>query len=348
MTTISRSADYERIATEEAFAPADMLERYRRMLRDGNVDEPAFVSLMGYFLFNDSEQTNAVVARLTDLGERRIADMDAGGIGRQIVSLTAPGLQVFDRDTAAGLAPQYNDELAEAIAARPDRLAGLAAIAPQDPAAAAAELERAVTQLGLKGAIVNSHTHGEYLDDPKFWPIFEAAEALDVPVYLHPQGPPKSMIGPLHEAGLDGAIYGFAVDTGLHVLRLIVAGVFDRFPRLRLVVGHLGEGIPFWLFRVDFFHRSIIATRRYDSFKPLELKPSDYMRRNVYVTTSGMAWEPAILYARSVLGGDRVLYAMDYPYQYVVEEVSVTDNLPISTADKKALYQTNAEHVFRL
>jgi 2,3-dihydroxybenzoate decarboxylase len=156
------------------------------------------------------------------------------------------------------------------------------------------------------------------------------------------------MIRPFVESGLDGAIFGFAVETGMHLLRLIVSGVFDRFPRLKVVVGHLGEGIPYWLFRVDFFHRGIVETGRYPNFKPLAKKPSDYLRRNVWVTTSGMAWEPVILYARSVLGNDRVLYAMDYPYQYVPSEVEVTDRLPIGDGEKKAFYQTNAETVFGL
>ncbi|MBN1239379.1 MAG: amidohydrolase [Gammaproteobacteria bacterium] len=341
-------AAYQRIATEEAYAPTDLIERYRRAIRDGTVDDPGFRSLMGYFLFNDSPRTNAIVERLQDVGERRIADMDASGIAKQIVSLTAPGVQIFDAATAAALTVDYNEQLAEAVARRPDRLAALAAIAPQDPAHAAAELERAVTRLGMKGAIVNSHTQGEYLDDPKFWQIFEAAEALGVPVYIHPQTPPRAMIQPFLDCGLDGAIFGFAVETGLHMLRLIVSGVFDRFPRLKIVVGHLGEGIPYWLFRVDFFHQGIVQTGRYEKVRPLKKKPSDYMRENFYVTTSGMAWEPAILYARQVLGADRVLYAMDYPYQYIVEEVAVTDNLPIGDEEKKALYQTNAERVFGL
>jgi 5-carboxyvanillate decarboxylase len=339
---------YLRIATEEAYAPPDLIERYKRIIRDGSSADPGFESLMGYFLFNDSPRTNAIVERLQDLGERRLGDMDATGIAKQVISLTAPGLQIFDAATAVGLAGSYNDQLAEAVRAHPNRFAGLAAIAPQNPRAAAVELERAVTTLGLKGAIINSHTHGEYLDDEKFWDIFAAAEALDVPVYIHPQTPPPSMIRPLLESGLDGAIYGFAVETGMHLLRVIVSGVFDRFPKLKIVVGHLGEGIPYWLFRVDFFHRGIVQTKRYANFKPLAKKPSDYMKENVYVTTSGMAWEPVILYARSVLGADRVLYAMDYPYQYVPEEVAVTDNLPISDAEKKAFYQTNAEEVFAL
>jgi 2,3-dihydroxybenzoate decarboxylase len=138
------------------------------------------------------------------------------------------------------------------------------------------------------------------------------------------------------------------VETGLHVLRLILSGVFDRFPRLKLVIGHLGEGLPYWLFRIDFMHNRMVAANRYASVRKLERKPSDYVRENIYITTSGMAWEPPILYAQSVLGMDRVLYAMDYPYQFVPEEVGVTDNLPISDADKTKLYQSNAEKVFNL
>jgi len=339
---------FRRIATEEAWAPPDLVRRFRDAIRDGSVDDPGFRSLMGYFLFGESPRTKAIVERLQDLGERRIADMDSSGIAQQVVALTAPGVQIFDAATAAALSVEYNDRLAEACARYPDRLSPLAAVAPQDPGHAAGELERAVTRLGMKGAIINSHTRGEYLDDERFWPIFEAAEALDVPVYLHPQTPPRSMIEPFLARGLDGAIYGFGVETGLHMLRLIVSGVFDRFPKLKVIVGHLGEGIPFWLFRIDFFHRSIVATRRYASVKPLERRPSDYLRENFYVTTSGMAWEPAILFVRSVLGADRVMYAMDYPYQFVPEEVAVTDGLPISDEEKQALYATIAERVFKL
>ena len=348
MSNTKPAMPYERIATEEAWAPPDMIRRYRRAIEEATVDDPGFTSLMGYFLFNDSPRTNAIVERLQDLDQRRLGDMDASGIAKQVVALTAPGVQIFDAATAPALTVAYNDELAEGVARHPDRLFALAAVAPQNPPHAAKELERAVTRLGMKGAIINSHTHGEYLDDRKFWPIFEAAEALDVPVYLHPQTPPKSMIAPFLDCGLDGAIFGFAVETGLHMLRLIISGVFDRFPALKVVVGHLGEGIPYWLFRVDFFHNTIVQTRRYDKVQPLKRKPSDYMRENIYVTTSGMAWEPAILYARQVLGADRVLYAMDYPYQYVAEEVGVTDNLPIADDEKKALYQENAERVFKL
>lgn len=337
-----------RIATEEAYAPPELFERYRKLLASGKVDDPGFESLMGFYLSNPSPRIKDVRDRLEDVDARRLHDMDNSGIDRQILSLTAPGVQVFDAPTAVSLAESFNDQLAESIAKHPTRFSGLAAIAPQNPAAAAKELERAVKKLGLKGAIVNSHTHGEYLDDEKFWDIFAAAEALDVPVYIHPTSPPKSMIQPFLDRGLDGAVFGFAVETGLHLLRIVVAGVFDRFPILQIVVGHLGEGLPYWLFRIDFMHTRMVASNRYPNVKPLKRIPSEYLKENVHVTTSGMAWQPPILYAQSVLGVDRVMYAMDYPYQFVPEEVLVTDNLPIPDADKKKLYQSNAERVFRL
>jgi 5-carboxyvanillate decarboxylase len=339
---------YQRIATEEAFATPEILDRYRVLLQDGSYNDPGFRSLCGFYLGNPGPSIRAVIARMTDLGELRLRDMDETGIAKQILSLTSPGVQVFEAPEAVALARTSNDFMAEAIRKYPTRFAGLAAIAPQDPAAAAKELERGVKSLGLKGAIINSHTRGEYLDDQKFWSIFEAAEASHVPVYLHPNTPSPAMLGPFLERGLDGAIFGFAVETGLHILRIIVSGVFDRFPGLKIVLGHLGEGLPYWLFRIDFMHARMVAANRYASVRKLQRKPSEYVKENLYVTTSGMAWEPPILYAQSVLGVDRVMYAMDYPYQFVPEEVMVTDNLPISAADKQKLYQSNAERVFAL
>ncbi|HYK62206.1 MAG TPA: amidohydrolase family protein [Bryobacteraceae bacterium] len=338
----------KRIATEEAFAPPELIGRYKGLLEDGSISDPGFASLTGFYLRNPTPAVARVAAMLQDLGDLRLRDMDETGIAMQVLSLTAPGVQVFDPPTAVALARSANDQLADAIRNHPDRFAGLAAIAPQDPAAAAMELERAVRTLGLKGAIVNSHTRGEYLDDPKFWQIFEAAESLDVPIYLHPTSPSPAMIAPFLERGLDGAIFGFAVETGLHVLRIIVSGALDRFPNLRIIVGHLGEGLPYWLFRIDFMHARMVAANRYGSVRKLEKKPSDYLRENFYVTTSGMAWAPPILYAQSVLGVDRVMYAMDYPYQFVPEEVKVTDDLPIPDEDKCKLYQSNAGRVFGL
>ncbi|MGH9689155.1 MAG: amidohydrolase family protein [Candidatus Acidiferrales bacterium] len=344
---MNEAQTYLRIAMEEAYAPPELIQRWRALLEKGANLDPGFVGQWGYFL-GESPRAKGIVSRLQDLDEQRIRDMDDTGIAHQVLSLTNPGVQVFDADTGTALATSFNDQLAEAIRKRPDRFSGLAAIAPQNPAAAAKELERGVRKLGLKGAIINSHTQGQYLDDPKFWEIFAAAESLDVPIYLHPNTPSARMYEPFAEWGLEGAIYGFAIETSLHLLRIIFAGVFDRFPKLRLVMGHLGEGLPYWLFRIDFFHAANVATGRYPKVKKLQQKPSEYIKDSVWVTTSGMAWAPPILYCQNVLGTDRVLYAMDYPYQFVPAEVRVTDDLPISNADKKKLYQSNAETVFKL
>ena len=344
---IGPAAGYRRIATEEAFIPPELHKMYRDLIASGGVDDPGFNSLVGYYLGSTSERARNVSERLQDLGERRLADMDATGIDLQIVSLTSPGVQVLKTDAAIAMARLANDQLAAAIRRHPTRFAGLTAIAPQDPAEAAKEIERGA-KLGLRGVIINSHTQGEYLDDAKFWPIFEAAEALGTPVYLHPNTPPPAMIAPFLESGLDGAMYGFAVETGLHALRIITKGVFDRFPKLDLILGHLGEALPFWMFRLDYMHRGTVTSKRYDFMKPLQRRISDYLRENIYYTTSGMAWEPAISFTQSVVGMDRVMYAMDYPYQYVADEVRTQDALAISDGDKKKFYQTIAERVFKL
>jgi 5-carboxyvanillate decarboxylase len=346
-SAIAKNPDYRRIATEEAWAPAELLKLYRRELAEKTIDDPGFHSLWGFFA-SGSDRARLLVDRILDLGERRLADMDATGIDQQVVSITSPGVQIFDAPTASALASTFNDELATAVGRHPTRFAGLAAIAPQDPPRAAQELERAIKALGLKGAIINSHTRGEFLDDAKFWDIFAAAEALSVPIYLHPNTPPKAMIEPYLARGLEGAVFGFAAESGLHALRLIVAGVFDRFPRLQIVLGHLGEALPYWLYRLDFMHGIIVRTNRYASAKPLNKPLSAYLRENFHYTTSGMGWEPPIMYVHSVMGADRLLYAMDYPYQFVAEEVAVQDNLPLDAADKKKFFQTNAERLFSL
>jgi 2,3-dihydroxybenzoate decarboxylase len=341
-------AKYKRIATEEAWLMQDILDRYLKLVETRTLNDPAFESLWGYYGTSQSPRSVATLKRIVDLGEGRIADMDASGIDVQLLLHTAPGVQVFDAATANGLAATSNDMVAEAIRKYPGRYQALAMVAPQDPAAAAKELERAVRKLGLKGAVINSHTRVEFLNDQKFWPIFEAAEALDVPVYVHPSGPPTEMAKPFIERGLDGAIYGFAVECGLHLLTIITSGAFDRFPKLQVVFGHLGEGMPFWMPRLDYMHAAQVRSKRYEALKPLKKKVSDYLRENVYITTSGMNWEPGVMFCRSVMGNERVLYAMDYPYQFEPDEVVAMDALPISDADKKAFYQTNAEKVFKL
>ncbi len=346
--TTAAARPWRRIATEEAWATPELIQRYQKILATKSLDDPGFFSLWGFFGTSEAPRARDLRDRIQDMEARRLAEMDAAGVDVQLLLLTAPGVQVFEANDAAALAASTNDQLAEAIRRHPDRFAGLAAVAPQLPQAAARELERAVQRLGLKGAVINSHTLGEYLDDEKYWEIFAAAEALDVPIYIHPNSPSPQMIQPFLSRCLDAAIYGFQAETGLHALRLIVSGVFDRFPRLKIVLGHLGEGLPFWLYRIDFMHAGIVRANRHPGVRPLQRKPSDYLRENFYYTTSGMAWEPSITFVQQQMGMDRVMYAMDYPYQYVLEEVQAMEALPLPDAHKKMFFETNAVNLFRL
>ncbi len=343
-----RNPGYLRIATEEAFAPPEMIRLYRELLAAPDVD-PGFHSLMGFYINSQAERPRFIFSRLQDLGELRLADMAARGIDRQIIGITAPGPNILPKDEAVGLAALANDQLSEACRKHPDKFTGMAACAPQAPREAAKEIERAVTKLGLKAVIINSHIQGEYLDNPKFAPVLEAAEALDVPIYIHPNTPPRNMIGPMLEAGLDGAIFGFGVETGMHALRLITSGTLDRFPRLQIIIGHMGEALPFWLYRLDYMHQAGVRAGRYEFMKPLKKGTvSSYLRENFYITNSGVGWEPAVKFTQGVIGVDRVLYAMDYPYQCPIEEVLALDAMDISAEDKKKFFQTNAEKVFKL
>ncbi|HEX6998038.1 MAG TPA: amidohydrolase family protein [Gammaproteobacteria bacterium] len=333
--SIRRGVPYKRIATEEAYSTDEVLDLYRSMIERNTSSDPGFVAMWGAFLRRDPDFFD----QLTSLGERRLRDMDTMGTHMHVLSLTAPGVQVFDAQTATAVARSTNDRLAEAVRNHPDRFAGLVTIAPQDPRGAAQEIERGMTTLGLHGIIVNSHTNGEYLDDERYWEIFEAAEAHDAAIYIHPTTPAPAMLEPYLSRGLHGPLAGFAADVYLHSLALIVNGVFDRFPRLKIVLGHLGEGLPYVMYRLDHMQGQAPGLAR---------KINDYLKDNFYVTTSGMAWPPAIEFAQQVLGASRVLYAMDYPYQFDAAEVVTTDELDISDEDKLKLYQTNAEAVFHL
>jgi predicted TIM-barrel fold metal-dependent hydrolase len=241
------------------------------------------------------------------------------------------------------MAALANDRLAEAIRRHPGRYAGLATIAPQDPARAAAEMERAIRELGLNGIIVNSHTNGEYLDEPRFRPVLETAAALKIPLYIHPRAPSPGMAAPFRPYHLEHAIWGYAAETGLHAIRLIVSGVFDDLPDLTIVLGHMGENIPYSLYRLDWMHRNA----RVSAARPrLKQRPSDYFRQNFYVTTSGVNWHPALGFAVSVLGADRVMFAVDYPYQETMEAVKFMDEAPLSEEDRAKILYRNAERVF--
>jgi len=339
---------YLRIATEEAFATRELIDVYLRMIREGTADK-GMTSLWGFYGQSPSERATQILDRLLDLGERRIADMDATGIDKAILALTSPGVQpLLDLDEAKAIATRANDTLANACEKYPDRYIGLGTVAPQDPEWAAAEIRRGANELNFRGVQINSHTQGEYLDDPKYDPIFRALVETGGLLYIHPATPPDSMIDPMLEAGLDGAIFGFGVETGMHLLRLITIGIFDRYPELQIAVGHMGEALPYWLYRLDFMHQAGVRSKRYERMKPLKKTIAEYMRSNVLITNSGVAWEPAIKFAQSVVGEDRIMYAMDYPYQYEPDEVRAMDEMDMSPELKKKFFQTNAERWFKL
>lgn len=348
MTEKNPNPPYKRIATEEAWAPEEMMKLYREEIETKAIGEPGFHSLWGFFT-GTSEKAQAHQRRISDLGEVRLKDMDDSGIDIQVISLTSPGVQIFEPKMASSLATRFNDELAEGIAKHPDRFVGLAAFSPLDPSNAAKELERSVTKLGLRGGILNSHTMGTYLDDEKYWEIFEAAEALDVPIYLHPNTPSPQMLQPFVERGLDAAIYGFSCETGLHALRLLVSGLFDRFPKLQIILGHCGEALPYWLYRIDYMHGHVSTTGRYPNVGPLKRRAKEYLSENFIYTNSGVGWAPPVKFVQEVISPDRMMYAMDYPWQFVPEEVGILEEtLGLDDAGMKQFFEDNARRVFKI
>jgi 5-carboxyvanillate decarboxylase len=338
---------YRRIAVEEGWGLPEMFDIYRDYLSKYPQDDPGFMSLMGYYALGSGERPESVRHRLTDT-DTRIREMDEAGIDVQILSLTSPGTNPLPARDAMWLSQKSNDRMAEVIAEHPTRFAGLAAVPFTATDAGSGELERAVKELGLKGAILNSNVRNEYTDAPHYEAFYEAAESLNVPVYLHPNAPSQGLLKPFHDRGLDGSIYGFGVETGLHLLRLVVSGIFEKFPNLNIVVGHLGEALPFWLNRIDYMYGKQIATGRYAHVKPLPKKPSEYLRNNVWYTTSGMPWQDEVMFVRQMVGASRVMYAMDYPYQYEPAEVELQDKLPISDIEKFEFFEGIATRVFKL
>lgn len=329
------------IATEEAFAPREYLDEYVRMTKD--VDAPVARYLRMYY------QKPEFVEQLTDM-DYRLTMMDRHDVDMHLLSITGPGVQAFDADVGSALATLANDQLAEIVRKHPTRFAGLAAIAPQSPERAAREVERAMTQLKLNGLIINSHTHGEFLDDPKFWPILEAAVAHDATIYLHPSFPADSMIEPYTKYGMMGALWGFQAECSLHVIRMILSGVFDRFPTLSIVLGHLGEGIPYWLSRLDNRYQNILRRGGLPSLGMTQLKrlPSEYFTTNFHVTTAGMNATAPFDYCVNLLGADRVLFAIDYPYEQTEEAVGFIRSAQLAPAAMKQVCHGNAERLFKI
>ncbi len=339
---------YLRIATEEAFATEEQLDAILQLVRDGKADKGT-VSLWGFYGTSASERTTFIRERLLDVGPLRLQAMDESGIDKAVLSMTSPGVQPLpDVEQAKGIARRGNDFLKGRCEAHPDRFYGTITIAPQDAAWSAEEIRRGKEELGFHAVMVNSHTRGHYLDEAEFDPILRACAEYDLPLYLHPQGPPDDLIGGMVDAGLDGAVFGFSVETSYHALRLLTTGVFDRYPSLQLMLGHGCEALPFWLYRNDYMHKAGIRSQRYPRLKPLQHDLFHYMRHNLLGTTSGLPFEPSIKLMIEVMGEDRVMYAMDYPYQYVPDEVRIHDNLDIPASQKKKLMQTNAERWFKL
>lgn len=333
----------KRIAVEEAFVTEEIAHEWSKVLASEFV-EPGF-RMMGSSILGDGPVAEKVHSRLVDLGPGRIAEMDADGIDMAVLSITSPGVQVFDSITATRLASNANDVLAAAVAAHPTRFAGLAAIAPQYPEGAAKELERAAQSLGMKGYLINSHTMGEYLDDKKYWPIFEAAQALNMPLYLHPREPAPSMVTPFLDYGLYFAGWGFAVETATHALRLIMCGVLDHFPKVKIVLGHMGEGLPFWLQRID--NRYLLQVK-IGAVKKLPRLPSEYFHDHFYITTSGVMSSPALRLSIEVMGEDKIMFAADYPYESVKDGVKFMDEVEVTEVQRRKIYADNATRIFGL
>jgi gamma-resorcylate decarboxylase len=288
--------------------------------------------------------------RLLDLSEERLAAMDRNGIEMAILSLNSPGIQaIANVKSAIQMAQRANDVLAEALSKHGDRLKGFAALPLQDPEASIAELTRCVRDLGFKGALVNGFSEiGDpgtviYYDAPVYLPFWAAVEELNVPFYLHPRDPIPGR-EPVYDGHpwFTGSAWAFGVETAIHALRLMGSGLFDRYPGLSIVLGHLGEGIPYNIWRLD--HRLEKSPRNI----PARRKMADYLRSNFYLTTSGHFRTPALLDAIQELGSDHILFSVDYPFEDMVDAAKWFDEAGISEDDRLKIGRSNAISLFRL
>ena len=312
-----------------------------------HVGTPQLTAALKAAGINARETAPALEGKLNDLGARRLADMDAAGIDMQVLSVAGDGLEKLDRNAGIAVARDINDMLANAVKAHPDRFAAFTVLPLQAPDAAAAELERCVTKLGFKGALISGTINGRFLDNPVFQPVFAAAEQLDVPIYLHPAPPPPAVYGayfgdlpaPIAES-LSTSAWGWHVETGMHSLRLVASGLFDRFPKLQIIIGHMGENLPFSLVRAD---------GRLSGLNPqLKKRVADYLRTNFYITTSAYFTAPPLLCALEVFGADRMLFAVDYPFSSNADGRKMLDIAPISPNDLAKITHKNAERLLKL
>jgi uncharacterized protein len=286
-------------------------------------------------------------AKLLDLGAGRIAAMDEAAIDVQVMSLVAFGLDGLDAAGGTALARDVNDELAAAVKMHPDRLAGFATLAMKDADAAAKELERCVTKLGFAGVMLNGTTDGRFLDDARFLPVFEVAEALKVPVYLHP-APPPAVVREAYFSGLPGNLgfglsiagWGWHAETGLHTLRLVVSGLFDRLPGLQLIIGHMGERLPYALAR---------SSGMLSRMGTLKQPVAEYFKTNIHMTTSGYFTLPPLKCALDVVGIERMMFSVDYPFSANTKGRDYLEEIArvLSAEDLAKLAGGNAKNVLR-
>lgn len=347
----------KKIATEEAWCIPEIAKALQNMSRKGstNLDYKLLAQIYDAPIVETKDKNTAnqtanrdasaglMLPKLLDTEQIRINDMNTNGVDMHVLSLALPGVQIFESQQADELARLVNDKMRDVILKNPDRYAGLACFAPQNPDNAAREMERAINNLKLNGFLVNSHTNNTYLDDEKFWPILEAAEALGYPLYIHPRAPSDGMAVPFQDYRLEGAVWGYGIETSTHILRMIFGGVFDRFPKLQVVIGHMGEALPFWLWRLDFMGRPGARAGRKN-----QLKPSEYFQRNIVITTSGVEDPLALKYCIDKIGADRIMWAIDCPFQPTAPAVSFIDSAPIPDVDRQKIAYGNAQRIFRI
>jgi 2,3-dihydroxybenzoate decarboxylase len=290
-----------------------------------------------------SASASDLSARLAEFGELRLAAMEEGGIDLMVLSQTGPGVQAErDEGVAIRRARENNDYLARQIEQDPKRFAGFAILPMHSPRAAAEELMRAVRDLGFKGALVHGHTNGRYYDDPAYDEVWERFQELDVPLYLHPidfPELPKSFEG---HPELTGAAWGWGVETATHTLRLLFGGVFDRFPNLKIVIGHMGEGLPILRWRFD----SRFAV--YSHGITLKRAPSEYFGRNILITTTGVCSHAALTCALDEMGTDAVMFSVDYPYESTKIAGNFIESAPISQEVREKVCFRNAERLLKV
>jgi 2,3-dihydroxybenzoate decarboxylase len=288
----------------------------------------------------------SIAERLADLDALRLKEMDEAGIDLQVISHGAPAVQKLDAESAVRLARQANDRLREAVSAHPTRFAAFAALPTPHPQAAAAELERAVSKLGFKGGMIHGLTNGRFIDEKPFWPVFERAQALDVPIYMHPGPPHPSVIEAYYKEYAQAypqilsAGWGYTVETATQALRLVLSGIFDAYPRLKIILGHLGEGLPFLVWRID--HSFSRAGNK------AGLKFRDVFCGHFYVTTSGNFSDPALLCSVMEMGVDRILFSVDWPFVPNPPGTAWMERVPLCAEDRAKILGGNAAKLLKL